>query len=176
MKVHVVGAGLAGLAAAVRLAEAGLAVRVHEAAPQAGGRCRSYQDQALGRVIDNGNHLLLSGNASALRYLQTIGAADSLAGPASTSFPFLDLATGRRWVLRPNAGLLPVWLLQKDRRVPESRLLDYLKAWRLAAAGPEAAVAECLRDSGVLWERFGAPLATAVLNTPPDQASQQDWR
>jgi squalene-associated FAD-dependent desaturase len=74
-------------------------------------------------------------------------------------------------VLRPNAGLLPVWLLQKDRRVPESRLLDYLKAWRLASAGPEATVADCLRDSGVLWERFWAPLATAVLNTPPDQAS-----
>ena len=57
--VHVVGAGLAGLAAAVRLASRGAHVAVHEAAGQAGGRCRSYHDPALDMVIDNGNHLLL---------------------------------------------------------------------------------------------------------------------
>jgi uncharacterized protein with NAD-binding domain and iron-sulfur cluster len=40
--VHVVGAGLAGLSAALRLAEAGERVLLHEAANHAGGRCRSY--------------------------------------------------------------------------------------------------------------------------------------
>jgi uncharacterized protein with NAD-binding domain and iron-sulfur cluster len=40
----VVGAGLAGLAAAVDLAGAGLAVGLSEAGPRAGGRCRSYLD------------------------------------------------------------------------------------------------------------------------------------
>ncbi len=63
--VHVVGAGLAGLSAAVALAEAGTRVVLHEAAKQAGGRCRSYYDPALGLTLDNGNHLLLSGNADA---------------------------------------------------------------------------------------------------------------
>ena len=57
--IHVIGAGLSGLAAAVRLAERGENVIVHEAARQAGGRCRSYHDQQLDMVIDNGNHLLL---------------------------------------------------------------------------------------------------------------------
>ena len=42
--VHVVGAGLAGLAAAVALAEDGYSVLLHEASPHAGGRCRSYFD------------------------------------------------------------------------------------------------------------------------------------
>ena len=70
--VHVIGAGLAGLSAAVRLAGRGLAVVVHEAAPHAGGRCRSYRDAALNMVIDNGNHLVLSGNRAALEYLRVV--------------------------------------------------------------------------------------------------------
>ena len=60
--VHVIGAGMAGLGCAVALAKAGRRVVLHEAAGQAGGRCRSYHDDALDRRIDNGNHLMLSGN------------------------------------------------------------------------------------------------------------------
>ena len=59
---HVVGAGLAGLACAVRLVGAGRRVALHEAAGHAGGRCRSFFDAALGCSIDNGNHLMLGGN------------------------------------------------------------------------------------------------------------------
>ena len=74
MAVHVIGAGLAGLAAAMRLAERDAAVFVHEAASQAGGRCRSYHDPVLDMVIDNGNHLLLSGNDAALAFVSASGA------------------------------------------------------------------------------------------------------
>ena len=42
-------------------------------------------------TIDNGNHLLLSGNRAALDYLRDIGAADRLIGPAAAEFPFVDL-------------------------------------------------------------------------------------
>src|SRR6202007_1494398 len=97
--VHVVGAGLAGLAAAVRLARRGARVTLHEAAGQAGGRCRSYHDPALGMVIDNGNHLLLSANHAAAGYLRTIGATNCLIGPPGADFAFVDLASGARWVL-----------------------------------------------------------------------------
>jgi uncharacterized protein with NAD-binding domain and iron-sulfur cluster len=69
--VHVIGAGLAGLSGAVRLVDEGREVIVHEAASFAGGRCRSYLDPTLG-LIDNGNHLLLSGNREALGYLDRI--------------------------------------------------------------------------------------------------------
>ncbi|MGH6873873.1 MAG: FAD-dependent oxidoreductase, partial [Aestuariivirgaceae bacterium] len=79
--VHVVGAGLAGLAAAVRLAQAGVKTVVHEAAAHAGGRCRSYFDPALDMRIDNGNHIVLSGNHATLAYLRNIGAEQSLRGP-----------------------------------------------------------------------------------------------
>jgi hydroxysqualene dehydroxylase len=169
--VHVVGAGLAGLAAAVRLVRRGRRVAVYEAANQAGGRCRSFFDRTLGRVIDNGNHLLVSGNRSALAYLDAIGAADSLIGPGVASFPFLDLETGERWVVRPNRGPLPFWILLRSRRVPGTRLGAYLSVWRLARAGVGRTVADCLPIGDPLWRRFWAPLATAVLNTPPETGS-----
>ncbi len=96
--VHVVGAGLAGLSAAVSLVEAGMHVLLHEAAKQAGGRCRSYYDPSLGLTIDNGNHLLLSGNRSTLDFMARIGAPeDALTGPDEAAFPFADLRTGERW-------------------------------------------------------------------------------
>jgi phytoene dehydrogenase-like protein len=113
--VHVVGAGLAGLAAAVSLAAAGRQVTVYEAGPAAGGRCRSYLDRNLGRRIDNGNHLVLSGNRAIADYLAQIGAADSLTGPALPCFPFVDLADGARWVVAPNLGRLPWWTLSPSR-------------------------------------------------------------
>jgi squalene-associated FAD-dependent desaturase len=169
--VHVVGAGLAGLAAAVWLAQRGREVALYEAANQAGGRCRSYFDRSLGRLIDNGNHLLLSGNRSALVYLDAIGARDTLLGPAEASFPFLDLATGQRWTVRPNRGRLPVWIACASRRVPDTSMRDYLGVWRLARAGSQQTVGDCLDRSSRLWSAFWDPLARAVLNTPPETAS-----
>jgi hydroxysqualene dehydroxylase len=169
--IHVVGAGLAGLAAAVRLVQRGQPVALYEAAQQAGGRCRSFFDRALGRVIDNGNHLLVSGNRSALAYLDALGAADSLIGPRDAIFPFLDLASGERWVVRPNRGPLPIWLLLPGRRVPGTRLGGYLASWRLARADDRHNVADCLCTDDLLWRRFWSPLATAVLNTPPKTGS-----
>ena len=65
---HIIGAGISGLAAAVRLANAGFQVHVHEATQQAGGRCRSYFDAQTQLVIYNGKHLLLSGNHHAIAY------------------------------------------------------------------------------------------------------------
>jgi squalene-associated FAD-dependent desaturase len=169
--VHVVGAGLAGLAAAVWLAQRGREVALYEAANQAGGRCRSYFDRSLGRLIDNGNHLLLSGNCSALVYLDAIGARDTLLGPAEASFPFLDLATGQRWTVRPNRGRLPLWIACAPRRVPGTSTRDYLGVWRLARAGAGQTVGDCLDGSSRLWSAFWGPLARAVLNTPPETAS-----
>ena len=72
--VHIVGAGLAGLSAAVELSRCGIKVVVYEAAGHAGGRCRSFEDRVLGCMIDNGNHLVLSGNTSTAIYLEAIGA------------------------------------------------------------------------------------------------------
>ncbi len=169
--VHVVGAGIAGLACAVQLAAAGCAVAVHEAAPQAGGRCRSFEDRALGCRLDNGNHLLLSANQGALGFLQTIGAADTLVGPPRAAFPFLDLRTGERWSLRPNAGWLPWWVLAPGRRVPGTRASDYLSGLALATARRGHTVADRVGADHPLYERLWEPLTLAAMNAAPAVAA-----
>ena len=165
--VHIIGAGLAGLAAAVRLASRGQRVVAHEATAFAGGRCRSYHDAAVGMTIDNGNHLLLSGNRAALGYLHSIGAAQRLFGPAQAEFPFVDLASGERWTLRFNDGRLPFWVFDSSRRVPGTRVLDYVPLARLLWAPRGKAVGEVIACDGVLYRRLVEPLLLAALNIDP---------
>ena len=108
---------------------------VHEASGHAGGRCRSYFDATLGMDIDNGNHLVLSGNSATMAYLGRIGSASELTGPARSEFAFADLATGERWKLALNDGALPWWVLSPSRRVPHTKPADYLAVARLLNAG-----------------------------------------
>jgi squalene-associated FAD-dependent desaturase len=170
-RVHVVGAGLAGLSAAVSLARNGVQVVVSEAARQAGGRCRSYHDGQLDMVIDNGNHLVLSGNEAVSRYMRTIGAEGRLTGPGRAEFPFVDLQLGQRWTLRPNEGRLPWWILDPKRRVPGTKLRDYLALLTLMRRHPGRRIDEIIRRDSVLWEKFLRPLFVSALNTAPEEAS-----
>jgi len=170
--VHVIGAGLAGLSAAVRLADEGRPVVVHEAAGVAGGRCRSYHDPALDLTIDNGNHLLLSGNWAALDYLARIGAGDALSRqPGGAVFPFADLATGERWTLRLSEGRMPWWVLDARRRVPGTQARDYLAPLGILRADPAATVGEAMTCAGPLYERLWRPVLLAALNTEPPEAA-----
>ncbi len=168
---HIIGAGLAGLSAAVRLAEQGRAVTVYEAAGQAGGRCRSYFDAGFGAIIDNGNHLLLSGNEAAIRYLTLIGGVGKLYGPEKAEFDFADLSTGERWTLKINEGRWPSWLFDPDRRVPGTKPIDYLAAAPLMWAGRQKTVTDIVARSGPLYERLWQPLILAALNTDPHEGS-----
>jgi squalene-associated FAD-dependent desaturase len=173
-RMHIVGGGLAGLSAAVCLAGAGHRVSIYEAGPQAGGRCRSYFDEVLGCSIDNGNHLLLSGNRRAFAYLETIGAEQSVTGPAGAIYPFIDLRTNERWTLAPSRSRLPLWLLDRNRRVPGTGVGDYLSGmWRLARASREVTVAQAVAGRQVLYERLWQPLAVSILNTEAAAASAQ---
>ena len=169
--VHIIGAGLAGLATAVRLCAQGVRAVVYEATNQAGGRCRSYHDPVLGITIDNGNHLLLSGNRAALGYLDTIGASDRLFGPSTASFPFIDLASKERWTLRANDGRIPWWIFDRNRRVPGTRVRDYLSTLRLLRAPPGAAIGDVIDCKGPLYDRLIGPLLLAALNTEPPPSS-----
>ena len=113
--VHIIGAGISGLSAAVRLIDQGYKVHVHEATQQAGGRCRSYFDAQTNLTIDNGNHLLLSGNRHALAYARSIGSEAGLVGPKIAQFPFVDIATRQRWLLDLGDSRWPLWVLGVGR-------------------------------------------------------------
>jgi squalene-associated FAD-dependent desaturase len=165
--VHIIGAGISGLAAAVRLANANYKVHVHEATQQAGGRCRSYFDAQTNLTIDNGNHLLLSGNRHAVAYAKSIGTEAGLVGPKSAQFPFVDITTGQRWLLDLGDGRFPTWLFDEGRRVPDTGLRDYLGLMPLIWAGQGTLVGDAIRCEGTLYQRLVQPLLLAALNVDP---------
>ena len=169
--VHIIGAGISGLSAAVRLANANYRVHVHEATQQAGGRCRSYFDAATNLTIDNGNHLLLSGNRHALAYAKSIGTEAGLVGPKRAQFPFVDLATGQRWQLDLGDSRLPLWVFDEARRVPDTKLLDYLALMPLVWAGTDKLVGNAIPCDGTLYQRLVQPLLLAALNVDPPEGS-----
>jgi len=169
--IHVVGAGMAGLACAVEIARAGRAVTLHESAGQAGGRCRSFHDDTLDRMIDNGNHLILGANPAVFSYLDTVGGRAGLAGQERAEFPFVDIASGERWTLRPNAGPLPWWIFAPSRRVPGTKWTDYLAGLKLARAAQSATIADCVGSSGPLVARLWEPLTVAVLNAATEEGA-----
>jgi len=169
--VHIIGAGISGLSAAVRLANGNFKVHVHEATQQAGGRCRSYYDAATNLTIDNGNHLLLSGNRHALAYARSIGTEAGLVGPKRAQFPFVDLGTGQRWQLDLGEGRLPLWVFDGARRVPDTGLLDYLALMPLIWAAPSKLVGDAIRCEGTLYQRLVQPLLLAALNVDPPEGS-----
>jgi squalene-associated FAD-dependent desaturase len=164
--VHVIGAGLAGLSAALSLTAAGRGVTLHEAGPAAGGRCRSYFDRELGIRIDNGNHLLLSGNKDAFAFIAEIESTALFSDPKLPVFPFMDIKSGERWRVRPNLGRIPWWILAKNRRVPDTRLADYFAMRDIGKIKGDKLVTDAMRRGKLYW-RLVEPLAVAALNTRP---------
>lgn len=175
MTVYIVGAGLSGLACAIQLVSAGKQVILFEATHQAGGRCRSFYDNELKCYLDNGTHLIIGANTQTLRYITSLGSNNRFIEVAPAVFPFFDIANRECWVLRPNSGRLPWWVLRQDRRVAGSRFIDYLlSAYRLFVEchrkqSSTATVDSCL--NGHLMRRLWKPLTEATLNTDPADAS-----
>lgn len=170
-KVHIVGGGISGLACAVYLAGKGRDVTLYEGAGHAGGRCRSFHDEHLDCTIDNGNHLLLSGNTGVHDYLALIGAEAELTGPDRAIFPFVDLSYNLKWTVEIDNGWWPGWILDRSRRIPGTGIWDYLKAIRLITAGDETALEDIIDTGSDFFRRFIEPLAVGVLNTPAEAGS-----
>jgi hydroxysqualene dehydroxylase len=175
-RVAVVGAGWAGLAAAVRASESGHAVTLLEMAATAGGRARSVE--ADGEMFDNGQHILIGAYVRTLALMRTVGAdvealferrpltlrypdGQGLSMPPGAPVPaFLRAVAGcTGWTWRDRTALLAAaggWALRGFRCDP---------AWTVdrLCRGLPPAVRRLLID----------PLCVAALNTPARDASAQ---
>jgi hypothetical protein len=165
--VHVAGAGLAGLAAALTAARAGHEVVVHEAAGLAGGRCRSFDDATLGRVIDNGTHVVLGANRAALGFLSGIGGTEAMAPAASGNLPFLDLKTGAAWSV--DVAGRGIWSLMKATSGTNA-LCGLARGSMTGLVRPGATVAAAYGELPGVYERLIVPLSMAVMNCAPEEA------
>ncbi|WP_376099261.1 FAD-dependent oxidoreductase [Roseomonas sp. CCTCC AB2023176] len=159
---HIVGAGVAGLSAALTALARGRRVVLHEAATP-GGRARALADGT-----DNGTHALLGANRAALRFLRDVGARDGWVEPEPAGLPVLDVADGsaRRVALSP-AG----WW-RASRRPPGLTAGAFLSLLGLAG-GRDRAIGAAMAAHPAFLRGFVEPLVIAALNTPVGEASSR---
>ena len=178
--VAVVGAGWAGLAAAVRATEAGAAVTVFEMAPQPGGRARSLPasgDDPHDR-LDNGQHILVGAYAATLALMRTVG-VDPEAVLRRTPLALLDQdGVGLR--LRAGSPQVEfaraVWTMRHWRLAERLALGRAALGWRLRRFRCDAALTVAQLTAGLpprVRDEILDPLCVAALNTPAGEASAQ---
>jgi hydroxysqualene dehydroxylase len=172
----VVGAGWAGLAAAVRATEAGHQVTLFDMAPQPGGRARAVEHD--GFVLDNGQHILIGAYRDTLALMRTVGADPDL---LLERCPLALTDPQGHGLALPSGPAVPAFVrgVLALKAWPLSERLSLLAAalrWRLAGFRAEAqlTVADLVQT---LPERVRTtliePLCVAALNTPSAQASAQ---
>ena len=182
-RVVVVGGGLAGMAAVLRLAGAGCQVELVERRPFLGGRAFSFRDPDTGAVIDNGQHVLAGACRRLRAFLAEIGSPPgAFARQPRLRIPILDgrgrsasLSTSR---LPAPLHLLPA-LLGYSHLQPRDRLRvarDVRALSRLAGRGAleDVPLGEWLAGrpaSPEAIERFWGPLVTPALNMPVAEAN-----
>ncbi|MBB2770399.1 MULTISPECIES: FAD-dependent oxidoreductase [Mycolicibacterium] len=91
----VIGGGLAGLASAVWLAEAGRDVVLLERRGRLGGRTHAMRADQVDDVPDNGQHVIASGYHHLYRYLDSVGTREHLAFPKVSTLRWPEAARRR---------------------------------------------------------------------------------
>ncbi len=185
----VVGAGFAGLSAAVRLAQAGRRVIVLERRARLGGRATAFHDRETGELVDNGQHVLLGCYTATFEFLRRIGALDRLRVQPQLSLTVVDRDGRASRLVCPNlpsplhllGGILEWDALSWRDRLSVLRMGRPLRLARRELAG-EAVRAASPGETVDAWlERHGQtrrirellwdPLALAALNQDPRDAA-----
>ena len=177
MKVVVVGAGFAGMAAAIDLQERRHEVLLLERRGVLGGRATSFPDAATGEDVDNGTHLMIAGYETTLDLVRRAGATDLLLVQDHLKIDYRD---DRGWTSLDCPPLPAPWHLLAGLiplRVPWRSRWDAVRLGLSARAGEvprDITLAEWFRRTGqtattrrLLWD----PLATAILNETPERAA-----
>jgi len=174
-RVAIVGAGYAGMAAAVALAERGVAVEVFEAGPVTGGRARRVRTRD--RTYDNGQHLLVGAYRELLRLMRIVGVAEDalLRIPLEIRYPrgFALRALPLPGPLGLLAGLLLARGLRFSERIGALRFLRAQRAqgFRLREDCSVATLLAGYGQDGSIGRYLWQPLCIAALNIAPERAS-----
>ena len=173
-RVAVVGAGYAGVSAAVALTRAGAAVTLFDASRTVGGRARRVTYRGV--TLDNGQHLLLGAYRETLALMREVNAPASglLRRRLDLHYPGLLRLSAPRLPapLHLLTALMTAEGLSVRERLAATRLAVTLRAAEAAATRGETVSAfldrlrQPLRLRHLLWE----PLCVAALNTPPSSA------
>lgn len=176
LRVAVVGAGWAGLAAAVEATSLGHDVSLFDMAHHPGGRARSALHQD--RLLDNGQHILVGAYRDTLALMRHVGV-----DPATVLHrqPLALVAPDGSGLRLPagHAALAFVRGVLAWREVPLAHRLQFLglaARWRLQGfrCDPIWTVADLARGCpATVFQRLLDPLCVAALNTPADRASAQ---
>ncbi|ALM86686.1 amine oxidoreductase [Bordetella sp. N] len=177
----VVGAGWAGLAAAVALHDGGCAVTVLEAGRTPGGRARRVTHADFDLPLDNGQHILLGAYGDTLALMRRLGRdPDTLLARLPLSLASLDGAFRLRAPRLPApvhaaVALLTARGLDMAGRKAALRLMRALQGARWHVAATDSVADLLVRhgqpDNAVRW--LWEPLCLAALNTPIAQADAQ---
>jgi squalene-associated FAD-dependent desaturase len=171
----IVGGGLAGLAAAVALAERGVSVTVLESRPRLGGRASSFLDKTSGTQIDNCQHVNLGCCTNFQHFCRTVGLADLFRTESELFFIGPDNRANR---LSASPLPSPFHCLGSFARLSYLSYGDLLSIafglHRLAAAKPSesAAFSDWLhkhRQSDAVVERFWTPVLVSALSETLDR-------
>ncbi|MDH4426103.1 MAG: hydroxysqualene dehydroxylase HpnE [Acidovorax sp.] len=180
-KVAVVGAGWAGMAAAIAHTEAGHNVTVLEAARTLGGRARAVPGvlpDGSPATLDNGQHILIGAYTESLRLMRLVGVnpdAALLRLPLTLQFPD---GQGLRLpdLPPPLDALLGIARAKGWGWADKLALLRTATAWQLGGfrcdRGTSVATL-CAPLTPRLMAEFIDPLCVSALNTPATQASGQ---
>jgi squalene-associated FAD-dependent desaturase len=176
MRVVVVGAGFAGIAAAIRLQERRYSVTLVERRGVLGGRATSFRDAATGDEIDNGTHLLVGACTETIDLLHSADADDLLLTQENLRIDFVDRHGISSLSCPPLIAPLHLVFGLLGLRMPWRARLAALRlglAIRLRPPQVGSTLASYLERVGqssltrdLLWN----PLATAILNEEPERA------
>ena len=174
-RVAVVGAGYAGMAAAVTLAERGMHVTVFEAAAVLGGRARRIVSH--GTELDNGQHIFVGAYREFLRLLATVGVPESALLRMPLEIRYANGFALRAFGLPPPWGMLAGLLMARgvplSERAGAVRFMSAMRRadFRLRQDMPFAQLLTSFRQNGRIGDYLWRALCVSALNTPVEQAS-----